>query len=73
MELGYMDYDEPTEKYGSVTKEAVEVFQRRHGLTVDGYIGEETYDRFDARGRAAVHGNGWRRGHGHRGITEAPC
>ena len=45
MELGYMDYDEPTEKYGSVTKEAVEVFQRRHGLTVDGYIGEETYDR----------------------------
>ena len=45
MELGYMDYDEPTEKCGSVTKEAVEVFQRRHGLTVDGYIGEETYDR----------------------------
>ena len=42
MELGY---NEPTEKYGSVTKEAVEVFQRRHGLTVDGYIGEETYDR----------------------------
>lgn len=45
MELGYMDYDEPTEKYGSATKEAVELFQRRHGLTVDGYIGEETYDR----------------------------
>ena len=45
MELGYMDYDEPTEYYGSVTKEAVEMFQRRHGLTVDGYIGEETYDR----------------------------
>ena len=45
MELGYMDYDEPTEKYGSITKEAVEVFQRRHGLTVDGYIGQETYDR----------------------------
>ena len=45
MELGYMDYDDPTEKSGSVTKEAVEVFQRRHGLTVDGYIGEETYDR----------------------------
>ena len=49
MELGYMDYDEPTEKYGSVTKEAVEVFQRRHGLTVDGYIGEETYDRTRCR------------------------
>lgn len=45
MELGYMDYDEPTEKYGSVTKEAVEVFQRRHSLTVDGYIGPETYDK----------------------------
>lgn len=45
MELGYMDVDEPTETFGSVTKEAVEVFQRRHGLTVDGYIGEETYDR----------------------------
>lgn len=45
MELGYMDYDEPTEYYGSITKGAVEVFQRRHGLTVDGYIGEETYDR----------------------------
>ena len=44
MELGYMDYDEPTEYYGSITKEAVEIFQRRHGLTVDGYIGEETYD-----------------------------
>lgn len=44
MELGYMDYDEPTEKYGSATKEAVKLFQRRHGLTVDGYIGEETYD-----------------------------
>ena len=45
MELGYMDYDEPTEYYGSITKGAVEVFQRRHGLTVDGAIGEETYDR----------------------------
>ena len=32
MELGYMDYDEPTEKYGSVTKEAVEVFQRDESM-----------------------------------------
>ncbi len=45
MDLGYMDYDEPTEYYGEITKEAVEAFQRRHGLKIDGYIGEETYDR----------------------------
>lgn len=45
MELGYMDYDEPTEYYGPITKESVEAFQRRHGLTIDGYVGEETYDR----------------------------
>ncbi len=45
MELGYMDYDEPTEYYGSGTKSAVKLFQRRHGLEVDGYIGELTYDR----------------------------
>ncbi len=45
MELGYMDYDEPTEYYGSMTKLGVETFQRRHGLVIDGYVGEETYDR----------------------------
>lgn len=45
MELGYMDYDEPTEYFGPMTKEAVELFQRRAGLTIDGYVGEETYDR----------------------------
>ena len=45
MELGYMDYDEPTDYYGSVTRDAVKLFQRRHSLTVDGTIGEETYDR----------------------------
>ncbi len=45
MELGYMDYDEPTEYYGSITKMGVEAFQRRHGLVIDGYVGEETYDR----------------------------
>lgn len=44
MELGYMDYDEPTEYYGTMTKEAVELFQKRTGLVVDGYVGEETYD-----------------------------
>lgn len=45
MELGYMDYDEPTEYFGPITKESVELFQRRHGLKIDGYVGEETYDR----------------------------
>jgi peptidoglycan hydrolase-like protein with peptidoglycan-binding domain len=45
MELGYMDYDEPTEYFGPMTKAAVELFQRRSGLTIDGYVGEETYDR----------------------------
>ncbi len=44
MELGYMDNDEPTEKFGSITKEAVELFQRSHGLTIDGCVGQQTYD-----------------------------
>lgn len=45
MELGYMDFDEPTGNYGSMTKQAVEIFQRRHSLDMDGYVGEATYDR----------------------------
>ncbi len=44
MELGYMDNDVPTEKFGSITKEAVELFQRSHGLTIDGCVGQQTYD-----------------------------
>ncbi|HWQ58475.1 MAG TPA: peptidoglycan-binding protein [Clostridia bacterium] len=45
MELGYMDYDEPTDYFGSMTKQAVELFQRRHSLTIDGEVDQETYDR----------------------------
>lgn len=44
MELGYMDNDEPTDYYGPATREAVMLFQRKHKLTVDGYMGEETYN-----------------------------
>lgn len=43
MELGYMDEDEPTDYYGPNTKLAVELFQRKHGLEIDGYVGEQTY------------------------------
>lgn len=43
MELGYMDGDEPTEYFGPVTSSAVSLFQRQHGLIVDGSVGKETY------------------------------
>ena len=44
MELGYMDWDEPTTKYGPITKGAVKLFQRQHKLTIDGCVGIETYE-----------------------------
>jgi peptidoglycan hydrolase-like protein with peptidoglycan-binding domain len=44
MELGYMDEDEPTDYFGPNTKLAVELFQRKHNLTIDGYVGEQTYE-----------------------------
>ena len=44
MDLGYMDYDEPTTLYGPMTKNAVELFQKRNGLSVDGVVGQTTYD-----------------------------
>lgn len=43
MDLGYMDWDEPTTKYGPITKNAVKLFQRQHKLTIDGCVGLETY------------------------------
>ena len=43
MDLGYMDSDEPTEYYGSITKISVELFQRQHKLGIDGSVGMETY------------------------------
>ena len=35
MDLGYMDNDEPTDYYGSATKYALQLFQRKHKLSVD--------------------------------------
>lgn len=45
MDLGYMDPDEPTEHFGSMTLEAVESFQKLNGLEVTGVIDEATYAR----------------------------
>jgi cell wall-associated NlpC family hydrolase len=42
MELGYMGEDEPTEYYGYGTEYALQLFQRKHGLQVDGLLGEKT-------------------------------
>ncbi len=42
MKLGYMDQDEPTEYYGSATRTAVERFQMKNGLEIDGNAGEQT-------------------------------
>lgn len=43
MELGYMDYDEPTSYYGDDTRDAVTKFQRSHGLTETGIVDDATY------------------------------
>ena len=42
MELGYMDYDEPTDYYGPATTSAVKLFQKKNDLEVDGVAGEIT-------------------------------
>lgn len=42
MDLDYMDEDEPTDYYGNGTKYALELFQRKNGLQVDGLLGEKT-------------------------------
>lgn len=44
MELSYMDNDEPTYHFGPATEEAIELFQRRHDLTIDGIITNAVYD-----------------------------
>ena len=42
MDLGYLDIDEPTRYFGSATENAVQLFQRQHGLEMDGFAGQET-------------------------------
>lgn len=42
MALGYMEIDDSTQYFGPVTKYAVELFQRQHGLEQDGIAGYET-------------------------------
>lgn len=42
MELGFMEYAEPTKHYGPATMEAVKLFQRQNDLKQDGIIGEQT-------------------------------
>lgn len=42
MDLGYMERDMPTSHFGSVTEYSLELFQRKHGLQIDGIYGEGT-------------------------------
>ena len=42
MNLGYMDNDEPTDYYGGGTKFALQLFQRKHSLQIDGLLGTNT-------------------------------
>lgn len=42
MDLGFMDFDEPTDYYGQATQAAVMKFQRQHELEQDGIVGEST-------------------------------
>ena len=42
MELGYLDIDEPTNYFGTITETAIVLFQRQHDLKQDGIAGNET-------------------------------
>ncbi|MHB1315127.1 MAG: C40 family peptidase [Christensenellales bacterium] len=42
MDLDYMSADEPTDYYGPQTRLAVELFQRKHNLVIDGIAGDQT-------------------------------
>ncbi len=44
MDLGYMDIDEPTKKFGPATEGAVMYFQRQHKLAEDGICGPKTLE-----------------------------
>ena len=45
MELGYLDWDEPSDFYGWGTEYALQLFQRKHSLQVDGIAGETTLEK----------------------------
>lgn len=45
MELWYMDSDEPTDYFGSITESALRAFQRRNELDVNGRLDEPTYNQ----------------------------
>ncbi len=60
MDLGFMDWDEPTENYGEVTQNAVKVYQRQNKLAQDGIVGPETLKAIlspDAKYYAAQEGD----------------
>lgn len=42
MHLDYMERDMPTDYFGPMTKRSLELFQRKHGLEIDGIYGEGT-------------------------------
>ncbi|MBR0082379.1 MAG: peptidoglycan-binding protein [Clostridia bacterium] len=44
IKLGYLEIDEPTNYYGSATEYAVKLFQRQHGLEMDGVAGTQTLE-----------------------------
>ncbi|MEY8356942.1 peptidoglycan-binding protein [Lachnospiraceae bacterium 54-53] len=44
MNLGFMDNDEPTQYFGTVTEAAVKTYQRQNSLIQDGIVGPETLD-----------------------------
>lgn len=45
MELWYMDSDEPTDYFGSITESAIRAFQRRNELDVNGRLDIQTYSQ----------------------------
>lgn len=44
MALGYMEEDEPTEHFGSATRQSVKLFQRKHELDIDGIVDQDLWD-----------------------------
>lgn len=47
---GVFTYGKTTTYYGTITKKAVEAFQKKYGLTVDGIIGRQTISKMQSLG-----------------------